>query len=394
MVNSAFAQWVPVTSCTTSDLYSVWFTDPNTGYVAGENVILKTTNGGISWTEQYWGLSTFFYSLYFTGTDTGYAVGTSLSTSGQFPVILSTNDGGANWNFLNSPGGISHISVCFPEAGTGYILSEIKTGSQTVLIKTDNGGESWSAIYPDYGYYYSVFFTDANTGYIAGKQGNILKTTNGGQYWLSLHYDPSICFTSIYFPTAETGYVAGPGIIKKTLDAGLTWTTQLSDTSASLYSINSPEPERCYAAGPGVFAGEGAILGTSNGGFNWSTQFSSPDLKLFSVYFPTPDTGYAAGEHGTILKTTNGGGSSTGLSEQIQYGDRLNVQYDPLTQRLKIGNAARGSLSIFDLNGRMTLETRTTGSETQLMVGKLQAGMYIVRVRSGELLQKGKFLKY
>ena len=39
--------WSTLSSGTTNDLYSVYFTDPHTGYVTGEGgTILKTTNGG------------------------------------------------------------------------------------------------------------------------------------------------------------------------------------------------------------------------------------------------------------------------------------------------------------------------------------------------------------
>jgi len=40
---------------------------------------------------------------------------------------------------------------------------------------------------------------------------------------------------------------------------------------------------------------------------NWTPQISGIALTLNSVCFPKPDTGYVVGDHGTLLKTTNGG---------------------------------------------------------------------------------------
>lgn len=40
------AQWYPISSGTTATLRSVFFTDPNTGYISGDNsLIFKTTDG-------------------------------------------------------------------------------------------------------------------------------------------------------------------------------------------------------------------------------------------------------------------------------------------------------------------------------------------------------------
>ena len=46
-INIANAQWTALTSGTTNNLNSVFFTDANTGYAVGDyGTILKTTNGG------------------------------------------------------------------------------------------------------------------------------------------------------------------------------------------------------------------------------------------------------------------------------------------------------------------------------------------------------------
>jgi photosystem II stability/assembly factor-like uncharacterized protein len=57
-VNETMAQWEPQNSCTTNNLYSVYFTNTTTGYVVGDSgTILKTTDGGINWLPQSSGTS-------------------------------------------------------------------------------------------------------------------------------------------------------------------------------------------------------------------------------------------------------------------------------------------------------------------------------------------------
>ena len=67
-----------------SYLFSVFFTNSNTGYAVGvdwslgTNLILKTTNGGNSWMVKSFGESCVLYSVCFTDENTGYAVGEDL----------------------------------------------------------------------------------------------------------------------------------------------------------------------------------------------------------------------------------------------------------------------------------------------------------------------------
>jgi photosystem II stability/assembly factor-like uncharacterized protein len=61
-------------------LYSVCFSDPDTGYAVGMNgAILKTTNGGRDWIKQNSGTSNWLFSIYLIPkgdrTNVGYAVG-------------------------------------------------------------------------------------------------------------------------------------------------------------------------------------------------------------------------------------------------------------------------------------------------------------------------------
>ncbi|MFH1003906.1 MAG: T9SS type A sorting domain-containing protein [Bacteroidota bacterium] len=84
---SAKAQWTEQTSGTTDDLYSVYFTDDDTGYAVGENgTILETSDGGSNWEEQESGTTDDLHSVYFIDDDMGYAVGSD-------GTILETTSG-------------------------------------------------------------------------------------------------------------------------------------------------------------------------------------------------------------------------------------------------------------------------------------------------------------
>jgi hypothetical protein len=84
------ASWVEQTSGTTNWLYSVSFTDANTGTAVGSyGTILRTTNGGSTWVRQTSGTTNHLYGVFFTDANTGTAVGAG-------GTILRTTTGGVS----------------------------------------------------------------------------------------------------------------------------------------------------------------------------------------------------------------------------------------------------------------------------------------------------------
>jgi hypothetical protein len=69
----------------------VYFVDDMTGWIAGGDVVngivVHTTDGGANWTLQNTGTTNGLYSLYFTDADTGWAVGLN-------GTIIHTTNGG------------------------------------------------------------------------------------------------------------------------------------------------------------------------------------------------------------------------------------------------------------------------------------------------------------
>jgi hypothetical protein len=67
-----------------------------------------------------------------------------------------------------------------------------------IILKTTNGGTTWTILTSGTtNNLYSVFFTDANTGYLVGEGGTILKTSNGGVVSIEESISPHTTF-SIY----------------------------------------------------------------------------------------------------------------------------------------------------------------------------------------------------
>lgn len=174
------------TGIATQTLFSVHFTDQNTGTAVGGTqtdtaTIIRTTNGGINWTIQNPNTTFLLRGVYFLNTFSGFAVGNN-------GTILKTTDGGSNWIVLQSNiSGLLLRDIYFVNSLTGFIV-----GSGGKVFKTTNGGTTWDSISSGTNKdLQAVYFLNENFGTSVGFDGSIIHTNSGG------------VITSVYSP--ETG---------------------------------------------------------------------------------------------------------------------------------------------------------------------------------------------
>jgi photosystem II stability/assembly factor-like uncharacterized protein len=135
------------------------------------------------------------------------------------------------------------------------------------------------------------------------------------QTWVALNSGTNVeALRDIFFTDANTGYVVGgyPGVILKTTDAGGHWVALNPGITEQLASIWFTDPNTGYAVGGNQTPAK--LLKTTDAGNTWSLQEYGSWNRLYSVQFVTPSIGYTAGVVGTLLKTTNAGGSWFPLS--------------------------------------------------------------------------------
>jgi photosystem II stability/assembly factor-like uncharacterized protein len=130
------ATWTLQGSGTSKDLRGVSFVDSNTATAVGggetqppftPSVILRTTDGGATWANQLFGMTNFLVAVSLVDANTGTGVGDS---------ILRTTDAGAHWrpqasrtsNFLR---GVSCVNVNTCTA----------VGNFGTILRTNTGGE-------------------------------------------------------------------------------------------------------------------------------------------------------------------------------------------------------------------------------------------------------------
>jgi len=147
------SNWTLQTSGSINSLSSIFFVDENNGYIAEPYSILKTTDGGTTWASHENGIPESFilFSICFTDINTGYAMGNNCTGS---PLYITT-DGGLNWEDQMSPlyfeSTTALLSVFFVNPNIGYTV-----GTGGVIMKYNNGStkvneqiKSEFSIYPN-----------------------------------------------------------------------------------------------------------------------------------------------------------------------------------------------------------------------------------------------------
>ena len=231
------------------------------------------------------------------------------------------------WSWLNpQPQGTPLTDIGFFDALNGIAVGEAGT-----VIRTSDGGESWTTAHYTAGINTSLLaldILDAQNAVAVGENGLILLTSDRGANWsIPPTLGPIERLVGASFSGTDTGYVVGwngslddlqSGSIYRTTDGGATWDNQMPSFSRTTgetvfdipVSIAAVTPDVAIAVGFMVYVSPGYISGfiyrTTDGGGHWSGH-SSASLPLRAVTFMDASTGIAVGDGGTILRTINGG---------------------------------------------------------------------------------------
>jgi photosystem II stability/assembly factor-like uncharacterized protein len=257
------------------------------------------------WTAQTSGTGNAFTSVYFNSPSTGVAV-----TAGG--DIIRTIDGGTTWTLITTAGG-SLYSVFYASANNIFAC-----GGGGTLVGSTDGGITWSPKSAGTGTAINcIFFVNADTGYTVTNGGGILKSTSTGNAWIPQTSGSANNLNGIFFVDPNIGYAVGDlGTILKTTNAGATWTAQTSGSGATLNSVYFTDATNGFVCGAG-----GNMLHTSDGGTNWFSTSSSTGNWLYTVRFVDALHGFASGANGAIIKTFDGGGmwytQSTGVAYDL-----------------------------------------------------------------------------
>lgn len=198
----------------------IHFTTPDNGIITGAyGMLMQTTDAGAHWTKLPEAPIELFNWVYCG--QVGYAIGhgNAMSVSGESGtfLILKTTDGGVSWSILESSrSNKGYFSMACGSPVVAYTWSYAKDPNDktdySYLCKTTDGGTTWTKTKIRNMYTGLLYFQDANTGYNVTAD-SIHKTIDGGKSWRAQAInvnppDPKYRFPratySICFPTPGT----------------------------------------------------------------------------------------------------------------------------------------------------------------------------------------------
>lgn len=279
----------------------------STGYVIGNyGSIYKTTNSGDEWNRIIFPYTDHLISVSIIHEDTVLITGDN--------KLFVSNDGGQSWEY-HAVNDVNIEDACFTSTDTGHIAC--KYG---IIRKTVDGGLNWyttESVNHTPANFFDIYFVTPQIGFASREHTDVLKTTDGGETWTVIASPDAIY--SINFLTDNIGYIAGEfGAIHKTVDGGTSWEWVGFDGRKygnSLFGIHFINQNTGYGVGS-----RGRIIKTTNGGSSWK-EYASTYNQINQISTLSPDTIYALGKQ--LYKSTDGGQSwdtlHTGVYDEDRY---------------------------------------------------------------------------
>lgn len=197
-----------------------------------QQVILRTTNGGDAWNIQGWdNYDGGTCQIFFADAQHGWAAGGTEMTPTTRGYIMATTDGGNNW--IESYHWGASIPATWPLMtavhfpvdalngwGCGKLMGATGYNYEIRIVSTGDGGLNWNEVQiindNSVGTPWDIDMVDLQNGWIVGAGGDILRTTDGFNTW---HFDTSGVSTTLRaldFVDINNGWaVGGTGVILK-----------------------------------------------------------------------------------------------------------------------------------------------------------------------------------
>ena len=358
------ASWYQQVPGIDETLNAVDFADSEHGWAVGYGTIMHTDDGGDTWYQQddelYY--NTDYDAVDFIDNQTGWIAGGK---------ILKTTNGGMNWTEQYDPSGYTINAIQFLDENNGWaaggIIDTYNQHFRRVIKHTSDGGETWETQLYESGYYYydyieplyDIYMLDMNTGWAVGSFGAVFHTTDGGSTWIEQRLGGYPDLFGVVFTDMSTGWAVGEdGTVIASEDGGITWTNISIGSTDDLNSIVFTDSSNGWIAGGGYDPYHGIIYHTSNAGVTWNLQNTGTgeeEYYLNDIAFIDETMGWTSGGtwypwEGVMLHTENGGGDPVFpelayTPTMIDFGDMYGAQEDSRT--VNIWNNGTGNLNYY-----------------------------------------------
>lgn len=373
-----------------NQLKSMWFTDPDTGYIAGndmDSVFLKTTSGGILW-DTLAPLGFPYTEIYFINADTGFCV----AKNGLYG-IYRTVDSGQTWNIGHSTGALI-FEIIFPASNCGYAFEGVFT--DIWVKKSIDQGNSWfqaehiTASNATVIGVQSTSFLDCNNGFIATDGGEIFKTTDAGNTWSLIYSNMSWALNGVVFFNMMDGVAIGKtknpcadsqcGILLSTSDGGNTWNDSITDLQ--LITLAKAPSGKLLISAYSILQGKSYLSQSADSGLTFNIVDSNIIGSIQEIQMFDDSTGFLYSNFNAWSSSyVYGMSTSTGINDLKKEINRVYPNPFDRYLILETDNQSLKSIDIKIMNNLgygvfHTSTTTTNEGKLQLDLPELVPGFY------------------
>lgn len=366
----------------------------------------------------------------FPTPEVGYVIGT-YSLTGWY-AILKTTDGGETWTEIFTQGPLNEIpfDLHFISEEEGYMSLRMDVGPTLVsrIWHTTNGGESWDNISPlnvDPGFGNAAIFALPGGHIYQGSSYNLNASHNNGQEWtenFTEEYDSAFSMSAPSALRAAAGMWDGTflygGSIYLTDNGGVSWTkTPIAKAYSQIVSVITPDDDTVMGLSKGAGWNDGfpSLYKTTDFGANWDTlHINTMANRSASDMVQVNDTLYiSASDNPDIVQSADGGltfSTETTFQQPVNclcaaestiyaFGN-FGMVMKKLSTAPSVGeetavhpalfpNPANGSFSwtsvdaireirLTDLHGKVVMQSFPTDNAGVLDISRLAVGVYTV----------------
>ncbi len=209
--------WQQTDVPTRSALTGVYFHDRERGWAVGHDaVILRTTDGGVTWERAHWAPEEErpLFDVWFADPEKGFAIG-------AYGSLYVTSDGGASWVSQPLSEDELHLhQLARSASGRLYIAAEAG-----MVYSSEDGGESWAELPSPYeGSFFGVLPLDDDVLLLFGLQGHLFRSEDAGQTWMVVETGTTVMLTAGVRLGDGTILVTGlGGVVLVSRDGGRTF---------------------------------------------------------------------------------------------------------------------------------------------------------------------------
>jgi photosystem II stability/assembly factor-like uncharacterized protein len=408
LANTAKTQttWAEIPTPTNKDLNMIQFVSDQIGYVGGDSVLLKTIDGGATWSEMMLdsipnsvNQTLDFLDMHWFDENHGIIM------AGPWGRGSETFDGGLNWDYLplasinsgfcqttslfffDEDNGFAGGAGCFE----GYIIERFENGTWSAT--NHNDPENWNSS----DYVTSIEFADELNGFAGTAGGTLLRTDDGGLNWdtISTPAGNYAITDFIFYPdgtiiaTHENGNQFG---IMISDDGGLTWEVD-GETGTFFYprmsAAHIDNNGTTYLGGIETNSNlQGVIFDNSGEFWNWG----SVGRPINDITSYGDSTTFLVGDSGAIyvnvLLTTLGITDTPTLE--------FTLAPNPAHNHIQVAGLDEEVLgyTISDISGRTVLAVNETAFDRfEINVSNLTKGCYFLNLQTEQGQGTKRFIK-